>query len=168
MDRGGKLGAARSKAPFAVAPILTAPQPGENLLLYIAVTTHVVSTTIVVERQEEGHAFGVQRPVYFISEVLSESKVCYPMIHKLLYGILITFRKLRHYFDAYNIRVVSDFPLADILQNWDATGRIFKCAVELGALTLDFKSRTAIKSQVLVDFMAEWRENQVEAPTNQL
>jgi hypothetical protein len=90
------------------------------------------------------------------------------MIHKLLYGILITFRKLRHYFDAYNIRVVSDFPLADILQNWDATGRIFKCAVELGALTLDFKSRTAIKSQVLVDFMAEWRENQVEAPTNQL
>jgi hypothetical protein len=40
-------------------PILTAPQLGENLLLYIAVTTHVVSTAIVVERQEEGHAFGV-------------------------------------------------------------------------------------------------------------
>jgi hypothetical protein len=50
-------------------PILTAPQPGENLLLYIAATTHIVST-VVVERQEEGHAFGVQRPVYFISEVL--------------------------------------------------------------------------------------------------
>jgi hypothetical protein len=40
-------------------PILTAPQPGENLLLYIAVTTHVVNTAIVVECQEEGHAFGV-------------------------------------------------------------------------------------------------------------
>jgi hypothetical protein len=40
--------------------------------------------------------------------------------------------------------------------------------VELGALTLDFKPRTAIKSQPLVDFMAEWRENQVEAPANQL
>jgi hypothetical protein len=61
-------------------PILTASQQGENLLLYIVVTTHVVSTAIVVERQEEGHAFGVQRPVYFISEVLSESKVRYPMI----------------------------------------------------------------------------------------
>jgi hypothetical protein len=58
-------------------PILTAPQPGENLLLYITATTHVVSTTIMVERQEEGHAFGVQWPVYFISEVLSKSKVCY-------------------------------------------------------------------------------------------
>ena len=49
--------------------------PKEEMLLYIAATTHVVSTTIVVERNEEGHAYGVQRPVYFIIEVLSESKV---------------------------------------------------------------------------------------------
>jgi hypothetical protein len=148
-------------------PILTALQPGENLLLYITATTHVVNMAIMVERQEEGHAFGVQRPVYFISEVLSESKDRYLMIQKLLYGIRITSRKLRHYFNAYNILVVSDFPLADILHNQDATGFNSKWAMELGALTLDFKPRTTIKSQALVDFMAEWRENQVEAPTNQ-
>jgi hypothetical protein len=109
----------------------------------------------------------VQRPVYFISEVLSESKVRYPRIKKILFSILITSRKLHHYFNAYNILVVSNYPLADILHNRDATGRISKWAVELGALRLDFKPRTAIKSQELVDFMAEWRENQVEAPTNQ-
>jgi hypothetical protein len=40
-------------------PILMAPQPSENLLLYIAATTHIVSTAIVVERQEEGHTFRV-------------------------------------------------------------------------------------------------------------
>ena len=68
--------------------------PGEELLLYIAAITHVVSTAIVVERNEEGHAYGVQRPVYFISDVLSESKVRYPPIQKLLYAILITSRKL--------------------------------------------------------------------------
>jgi hypothetical protein len=56
-------------------PVLIAPLPGEDLLLYIAATTHVASSAIVVERGEEGHAFGVQRPVYFVSEVLSESKV---------------------------------------------------------------------------------------------
>jgi hypothetical protein len=50
--------------------VLIAPLPGEDLLLYIAATTHVVSSAIVVERSEEGHAFGVQRPVYFVSEVL--------------------------------------------------------------------------------------------------
>jgi hypothetical protein len=78
------------------------------------------------------------------------------MIQKILYGILITSRKLRHYFDAYNILVFSDFPLVDILHNRDATGRISKWAVELGVLTLDFKPRIAIKSQALVDFMAKW------------
>jgi len=119
------------------------------------VTTHVVSTAIVVERPEEGHAYGVQRPVYFISKVLSESKVRYPSIHKLLYGILITSRKLRHYFDEYKISVITDFPFGDILHNRDATGRISKWAVELGALEINFKPRTAIKSQALVDFLAE-------------
>jgi hypothetical protein len=45
--------------------------------------------------------------------------------------------------------------MADILHNQDSTGRISKWVVELGALTLDFKPRTAIKLQALVDFMAE-------------
>ena len=106
--------------------ILTAPLPGEELLLYIAATTHVVSTAIVVEHPEEGHAYGVQRLVYFISEVLSELKVRYPSIQKLPYGILITSRKLWHYFNEYKISVITDFPLGDILHNRDATGRISK------------------------------------------
>jgi ribonuclease HI len=57
--------------------------------------------------------------------------------------------------------MIMDFPLADILHNQDATGRISKWAVELEALSIDFKPRTAIKSQALVDFMAEWRENHI-------
>jgi hypothetical protein len=75
-------------------PILTAPQKGEQLLLYQAATAHVVSTAIVVERQEDGHAYPVQRPVYFVSEVLSESKARYQPVQKLLYALLITSRKL--------------------------------------------------------------------------
>ena len=62
------------------APILVPPTDGEPLLLYIAATTQVVSAALVVEREEEGDALKVQRPVYFISEVLSDSKTCYPQI----------------------------------------------------------------------------------------
>jgi ribonuclease HI len=147
-------------------PVLTAPLSGEDLLLYIAATTHVVSSAIVVERSEEGHTFGVQRPVYFISEVLFESKVRYPTVQKLLYAMLITSRKLRHYFDEYKITMITDFLLVDILHNQDAMGHISKWAVELGALPIDFKPRTMIKSQALVDFMAEWRENQIPTPVD--
>jgi hypothetical protein len=60
---------------------------GEALLIYVAATTQVVSAMIVVERQEEGHALLVQRPVYFISEVLSETKIHYPQIQKLLFRV---------------------------------------------------------------------------------
>ena len=62
------------------ASILVPPTEGEPLLLYIAATTQVVSVALVVEREEEGHALKVQRPVYFISEVLSNSKTRYPQI----------------------------------------------------------------------------------------
>jgi hypothetical protein len=49
-------------------------------LIYVAATAQVVSVVIIVERREEGHALLVQRPVYFISEVLSETKIRYPQI----------------------------------------------------------------------------------------
>jgi hypothetical protein len=148
--------------------VLTAPHKKKQLLLYLTATTHVVSTAIVIERQEDGHAYPVQRPVYFVNEVLSESKARYQPVQKLLYVVLITSRKLRHYFYEYSITVVTDYPLSDILRNQDATGRISKWAVELGALTIDFKPRTTIKLQALVDFMAEWRENELPTPTERL
>jgi hypothetical protein len=146
-------------------PVLMAPREKEQLLPYLAATTHVVSTAFVVERQEDGHAYPVQRPVYFVSKVLSESKARYQQVQKLLYAVLITSRKLRHYFQEYSISVVTDYPLGDILWNQDDIERISKWAVELGALNIDFKTRTAIKSQALVDFMAEWRENKLPTPT---
>jgi hypothetical protein len=124
--------------------------------------------TIVVERQEDGHANPVQRPVYFVSEVLLESKARYQLVQKLLYVVLITSWKLRHYFQEYSIAVITDYPLGNILRNQDTTGRISKWAVELDALKIDFKPRTAIKSQALVYFMAEWRENQIPTPTERL
>jgi dsDNA-binding SOS-regulon protein len=75
-------------------PVLTASHKSEQLLLYLAATTHVVSIAIVVERQEDSLAYPVQRPIYFVSKVLSESKARYQPGQMLLYAVLITSRKL--------------------------------------------------------------------------
>ena len=118
----------------------------EPLLLYIAATMQVVSAALVVEQEEEEHALKVQHPVYFISKVLSDSKTCYPQIQKLLYAVLITKRKLRHYFESHQVTVVTSFPLGEVIQSQDATGRIAQWALELMGQGIAYASRTAIKS----------------------
>ena len=64
--------------------------------------------------------------MYFISEVLSDSRTRYPQIQKLLYTILITKRKLHHYFESHLVMVMTSFPLGKVIQNQDAMGRITK------------------------------------------
>jgi hypothetical protein len=119
------------KALLTNAPILVPPATGEALLIYVVATTQVVSAAVVVERREEGHALLIQRLVYFNSEVLSETKIRYPQIQKLLYAVIPTRRKLRHYFESHPVTMVSSFPLGEVIQCREASGRIAKWAVEL-------------------------------------
>jgi hypothetical protein len=123
-------------------PILVAPEPGEPLYLYIAAAAKAVSMVLVVERtapegqepEDSGPAAGVrtvQRPVYYVSDVLHEAKTRYLETHKLLYAVLVASRKLRHYFQAHRVVVVTSFLLRAILHNSNATYNIAKWAAEL-------------------------------------
>jgi ribonuclease HI len=80
---------------------------------------------------------------------------------KLLYAVILTWRKLRHYFESHPVTVVSSFPLGEIIQCREALGRIAKWAVELMGEIISFAPRKAIKSQVLIDFLAEWVDTQL-------
>jgi adenylosuccinate lyase len=73
-------------------------EPHESLELSISATSNMVSMAIIIEREESDTNHKIQYLVYFISEVLSDSKTQYFHIMKLAYTMLITSRKLSHYF----------------------------------------------------------------------
>jgi hypothetical protein len=149
------------KRALSTTPILAAPAPREPMLLYIAATPQVISIVIVVERIEEGK---VQRPVYYLSEVLTLSKQNYPHYQKVAYGVYVAAKKLKHYFEEHPITVVSTTPLSEIIGCKDASGRVAKWAIELAAHTIQYKPRTTIKSQIIADFFADWGEHQYLPP----
>jgi hypothetical protein len=137
------------------APILVGPLPGETMLLYVAASNRAISAVMVVERKEEGEKQLIQRPVYYISEALTESKQRYLHYQKLVYALLRAQRRLAPYFHEHPIKVVASTPLADIIHNREATGRVAKWAVELGVHNITYEPRRAVKSQALADFFID-------------
>src|SRR5215216_6007111 len=112
------------KRLLSTSPVLVTPKEREPLLLYIAATHQVVNIVLVVERPEEGKTHGVQRPIYYLSEVLTPTKQRYPHYQKLAYGVFMTARRLSHYFQEHQVMVVNEAPLNSILNNPEATGRV--------------------------------------------
>jgi hypothetical protein len=164
VDRRSRCSVLAAEKVLSTPPVLVAPKEREPLLLYIAATHQVVSTVLVVERSKEGKAHGVERPIYFLSEVLSPSKQCYPHYQKLAYSVFTTARKLRQYFRVHPIIVVNEAPLSNILNYPEATGCVSLWGIELSPLNITYEKRKAVKSQVLPDFTAEWLELQNTGP----
>ena len=104
----------------------------------------------------------MQRPVCFVSAVLRDAQERYPEIQKLLLRVLLASRKLRHYFEAHRITVVTSYSLERVLRNHSATGRVAEWAPELSGFDLHFANAQAIKSKALVDFVVEWTSTAVD------
>src|SRR3954471_9943065 len=148
------------KKTLSTPPILAVPKEREKLYLYIAARSSVVSAVLVVERAEEGKVQSIQRPIYYLSMLLTKSQERYPHYQKILLAIVMTSRKVSHYFDEHSITIVNSAPLADILNNPGATSRVAEWNIELSPRDLQFKHPTTIKAQVLLDFLVEWTEVQ--------
>ena len=114
---------------------------GEPLYLYLAVTKYAILGFLVREENK------VQWPVYYISKQLVEEETRYPEMEKLALAFVITMRKLRPYFHSHPVRVLTIYPLRQVLQKPDASGQLLKCAIELSQFEIKFQPRLAIKGQ---------------------
>ncbi|XP_027158086.1 uncharacterized protein LOC113759712 [Coffea eugenioides] len=149
------------KAHIVRLPALTSPAHGEILFIYLAVGEEAISAVLV---REEGK---IQKPVYYVSRALQGAEPRYASIERYVLALVHTARKLRSYFQAHPVVVMTDQPLKQILSKPDASGRMVRWAVELSEYDLSYQPRTAIKAQALADFIAEGvsfgpRESQVE------
>ena len=133
-------------------PLLSPSMPGEELYLYIAVSQAAVSAALV---RDDG---GSQRPVYFISRAFRGAEERYPRMEKLAFALITAARKLKPYFQAHAIVVLTDQPLKIAMSSPEAVGRMALWAIELSEFDVQYRPRTAIKGQIVADFITEYTQ----------
>ncbi|XP_071708662.1 uncharacterized protein [Rutidosis leptorrhynchoides] len=144
------------KAHIANLPTLTSPQIGETLYLYLATSKECINAVLTEECER------VQVPIYFVSRVLQGAEVNYPELEKLTLALVHTARKLRRYFQAHPIIVLTNKQIRQVLMRPEKSRRMAKWSIELGEHDIDFQARHSIEAQVLADFMAETTETNEE------
>jgi hypothetical protein len=105
-------------------PMLSSPEKGQPLILYCS----AINGALVVEKEIVSNSKTTKQQflVYFVSEVLTGSKRSYSKMEKICYVVTMSACKLRHYFDAHTIKVLTNQPLNDIFGNRDSSERISK------------------------------------------
>ena len=101
------------------ALMLTTPDPGEDLFMYLSISEHAI--TVVLLRDQ-----GIQQLVYYISKTLVDAKTRYLPLEKLVLVLVHARRKLPHYFQAHNVYELTEYPLQSLLKRSDFTGRMEK------------------------------------------
>ena len=142
--------------------VLCRPERNSVLALYVSMSEQAVNSVLVWETWEE------QKVVYFVSKVLHRAEIRYPMLEKALLVVVVTTRRLRHYFHNHGIKVMMDLPIKQILQKTDISNRLVKWVVELSEYNIRYKPRSPIKTQFLSDILVELTDpvnaKQDEAP----
>ncbi|GKD32355.1 reverse transcriptase domain-containing protein, partial [Tanacetum coccineum] len=129
--------------------LLTTLVKEETLYVYLAAATEAVSAVLLAERK------GIQCLIHYVSRNLNEAKRNYAPLEKLALSLLHMSRRLQRYFEAHPIKVITYQPLKQILNKAQASGKLAKYLEELEAYNIAYEPRSAMKGQVLADFLSE-------------
>ena len=121
------------KAYLSALPLLSPSQPGEELFLYLAVFPAAVSASLI--REEER----VQKPIYYANRALHGVEERYPPMEKLIFVLVTATRKLKPYFQAYTVNVLTNKPLRRAMSNLDVAGRLALWAIELSRFDIQYR-----------------------------
>ncbi|KAI5317241.1 hypothetical protein L3X38_036948 [Prunus dulcis] len=141
------------------APLLSTPEHGDILVVYLSVSASAVSSVLIRSKDNAEH------PVHYVSKALQDAEVRYPDIEKLALALVVSARRLRPYFQAHTIHVLTNQPLRQVLQKLETSGRLVKWAIELGEFDIHYKPRPAMRGQAVADFLSEFTEPQASAAT---
>ncbi|GKB00285.1 reverse transcriptase domain-containing protein [Tanacetum coccineum] len=142
------------KKLIAELPMLTAPKEKEELIIYLAAAKEAISAVLMTERE------GKQIPVYFVSRALRGPEINYNPMEKLVLALLSASRRLKRYFQAHAIIVITDQPIKQLLSNSEISGRMLKWKFELEGYDIQYRPRASIKGQILADFIVERPEEE--------
>nr|GEU49917.1 reverse transcriptase domain-containing protein [Tanacetum cinerariifolium] len=137
-------------------PSLTPPREKETLYAYLVVSAKAVSAVLLIDRK------GRQCLIQYVSRTLNEAERNYAHIEKLALSLIHMTRRLRRYFEAHPVKVITDQPIKNILSNTKTSRKLAKYVVELGAYNITFIPRNVVKGQVLADFLSEAPEGTKE------
>ncbi|XP_077251726.1 uncharacterized protein LOC143890940 [Tasmannia lanceolata] len=114
-----------------------------------AISPMAVSAVLAKKSYKKEH------PVYYVSKTQHGEETRYLNIEKFALTVVSAARKLRPYFQAHPIILLTDQPLRKILKKPETSGRMVSWAVELGEFDIQVRPRPTIKSQALADFIVE-------------
>ena len=126
------------------------PEADDTLYLYLTASNIAVSATLF---KEWGDAR--LRPVFFVSKCLTDAETRYTHLEQAALALRTATKKLRPYFQAYPVVVLTDLPLQGTIHKPDLSGRMARWVMELSEYGVQYKSRLSMKGQVLADFLAE-------------
>ncbi|XP_059295468.1 uncharacterized protein LOC132048801 [Lycium ferocissimum] len=138
------------KQYLSITPLLHTSKADEQLYLYLAVCEVAISGVLV--REEEDTQFSI----YYASRTLGDAEKHYPYLEKLALALLSASMKLKPYFQCHLACVVTTYPLKNVMHKPELSGRLAKWPIEISGYDIDDKPRTAKKSQILADFIADF------------